>query len=99
MGVGVTLEFPLKPGRVTITRITRPVNGKSRILIAGGEVLRLSPKERGNPAKIKLDDPLERFLDALVKGGVEHHLIMAYGDIRKELFLLSEVLDLEPITP
>ena len=99
VGVGVTLEFPLKPGRVTITRITRPVNGKSRILIAGGEVLRLSPKERGNPAKIKLDDPLERFLDALVKGGVEHHLIMAYGDIRKELFLLSEVLDLEPITP
>ncbi|MCD6421332.1 MAG: hypothetical protein J7L17_02860 [Thaumarchaeota archaeon] len=99
VGVGVTLEFPLKPGRVTITRITRPVNGKSRILIAGGEVLWLSPKERGNPAKIKLDDPLERFLDALVKGGVEHHLIMAYGDIRKELFLLSEVLDLEPITP
>ena len=99
VGVGVTLEFPLKPGRVTITRITRPVNGKFRILIAGGEVLRLSPEERGNPAKVRLDDPLESFLAALVKGGVEHHLIVAYGDIRKELFLLSDVLDLEPITP
>ena len=99
VGVGVTLEFPLKPGRVTITRITRPMNGRFGILIAGGEALRLSPEERGNPAKIRLDDPLERYLDALVKGGVEHHLIMVYGDIRRELFMLSEVLDLEPITP
>ena len=99
VGVGVTLEFPLKPGRVTITRVTRPMNGRFGILIAGGEVLRLSPEERGNPAKIRLDDPLERFLDALVKGGVEHHLIMVYGDIRRELFMLSEILDLEPITP
>ena len=59
----------------------------------------IASEERGNPAKIRLDDPLERFLDALVKGGVEHHLIMVYGDIRRELFMLSEILDLEPITP
>jgi len=56
----------------------------------------IASEERGNPAKIRLDDPLE---NALVKGGgVEHHLIMVYGDIRRELFMLSEILDLEPIT-
>lgn len=99
VGVGVTMEFPLKPGRVTITRITRPLNGRFKILIAGGEVLPLPPQERGNPAKIKLDVPIDHFLDALVKGGVEHHLIMTYGDLRRELELISMILDLDPIIP
>jgi len=59
------------------------VNGRFRILITGREAPQLSPIERGNTAKVKLDDPLESFLDTLMKCGVEHHTIIAYGDIRK----------------
>ncbi len=99
VGVGVTMEFPLKPGKVTITRITRPLDGRFKILVAGGEILPSPAEERGNPAKIRLDDPVDSFLDALVRGGVEHHLIVAYGDIRRELELLSTILDLDLITP
>lgn len=99
VGVGVEMEFPLKPGKVTITRITRPIDGKFGILIATGEALPVSPRLRGNPANVRLDVPLDRFLDALVEGGVEHHLIMAYGDLSEELKLLSEIMDLKPIIP
>lgn len=98
-GVGVELEFPLKPGNVTIARITRPMNGKFGMLITTGQVLPAEKKLRGNPANIKLDVPVSRFLDALIRGGVEHHLIMAYGDLTEELRTLCELMDLDPIIP
>lgn len=97
--VSVEVEFPLKPGRVTLAKLTRPIAGKYSMLIATGDVLQVSPRTRGNPANIRLDVSVEKFVSAMVENGVEHHIIMAYGDVAEELTMLCDFLDIRPIIP
>lgn len=99
VGVSVELEFPLKPGRVTLAKLTRPMGGRYSMLIATGNALQVSPRTRGNPANIRLDVPVDRFIDAMVKEGVEHHVILSYGDIKEELTMLCDILNIKPIIP
>ena len=53
---GVTNEFPLKPGRVTLARLGETRDGEGfRMLIATGTGLDTDLFVRGNPLKIKFD--------------------------------------------
>lgn len=42
VGVSVEVEFPLKPGRVTLAKLTRPIGGRYSMLIATGNALQIS---------------------------------------------------------
>lgn len=99
VGVSVEVEFPLKPGRVTLAKLTRPIAGKYSMLIASGNAVQVSPRTRGNPANIRLEASVEKFVSAMVENGIEHHVIMAYGDIREELMMLCDMLDIKPVVP
>jgi L-fucose isomerase-like protein len=99
VGVSVEVEFPLKPGRVTLAKLTRPIAGKYRMLITNGNALEISPRTRGNPAKIRLDVPIEKYVNSMVENGIEHHIIMAYGDVTEELLMLCDMLDIKPVVP
>jgi len=99
VGVSVEVEFPLKPGRVTLAKLTRPIAGKYSMLIASGNVLQVSQRTRGNPANIRLDIPVEKFVDAIINEGVEHHIIVVYGDIKEELMILCDMINIKPIIP
>ena len=65
------MEFTAKPGRVTLLQITPTIEG-FRMIIAAGEALGLGGvRMEGFPhAQIKLDFPLDDFLDRLLKGGL-----------------------------
>lgn len=91
---GCTFEFPLKPGAVTLFKISRPYEGKFRMLVASGEVTRHEKPVRGNVADVRLDVPAAQFVDALVGGGFGHHIVMAYGEIADELAKIADLLDL-----
>jgi len=91
---GCTFEFPLKPGAVTLFKISRPYEGKFRMLVASGEVTEHVGSVRGNVADVRLDVPAARFVDALVGGGFGHHIVMAYGEIADELEKISDLLGL-----
>ncbi len=91
---GCTLEFPLKPGAVTLFEISRPHEGKFRMFVASGEIIKHKGPVRGNVADVHLSVPAAQFVDALVGGGFEHHIVVAYGEIASELEKLCELLDL-----
>jgi L-fucose isomerase-like protein len=99
VGGGVEVEFPLKPGRVTLAKLTRPMGGKCSMLIATANAVEVSPRMRGNLANIRLDVPIKKFVDAMVNEGVEHHIIVAYGDIKEELMMLCDMIDINQIIP
>lgn len=92
--VGVTAMFPLKPGRVTLSRLSYS-QGKYRLLLTKGEVLESELLFQGNTAEIRPDSGAAKLLDTIIYGGFEHHMVMAYGDIQNELEHWAKMINLE----
>jgi len=95
---GVTGEFPLKPGRVTLARLGEKRDGDGfRMLIATGEGLDTDLFVRGNPLKIKFDAGCDKLREVVISQGWEHHYALAYGDLVPELLDICRILDIEPV--
>jgi L-fucose isomerase-like protein len=78
---GVTNEFPLKPGRVTLARLGETRDGDGyRMLIATGDGLDTDLFVRGNPLKIKFDAGCDALRKEIIYNGWEHHYALMYGD-------------------
>lgn len=82
--LGVAGNFALRPGRVTIARLSQS-GDRFRMLITGGEALDAQNRFQGNTAEVRLDPPAERFVNDLVGLGFEHHTVLAWADRRAEL--------------
>jgi L-fucose isomerase-like protein len=74
-------EFPLKPGRVTLMRISRAF-GETKMVIAGGEMLKRPMAFTGTSGVLRFDGGTASALDRIVASGLEHHMALAYGDHR-----------------
>lgn len=95
---GVTDEFPLKPGRVTLARLGEKRDGDGfRMLIATGEALDTDLFVRGNPVKIKFDAGCGKLRETVINQGWEHHYALCYGDLVPELLDLCRILEIEPV--
>ncbi len=87
-------EFPLKPGRITLCRITQG-NGKLRMMLSGGEMLRAPLAFSGTSGVARLDVHAEAYRARLLDAGMEHHSSLAYGEYRPVLRRVARYLDLE----
>ena len=95
---GVTVEFPLKPGRVTIARLSENQTGDGyRMLITTGTAIQTPQLLRGNPLQIKFDVDLPTLAQTLVYQGFEHHFSVVHGEIGDQLVDLCRVMNIEPI--
>lgn len=94
---GITNEFPLKPGRVTLARLgdTRDGDGY-RMLIATGDGLDTDLFVRGNPLKIKFDAGCDAVRKEVINNGWEHHYALMYGDQSEALLALCRNMDIQP---
>jgi len=86
-------EFPLKPGRFTLARLSQS-GGTQRIVVGGGEMLRAPLAFSGTAGVARLDRSVEDTLSTVMSEGIEHHYGIAYGDVRAELRELADQLDL-----
>ena len=77
-------EFALRPGRVTLGRISQ-ARGRHQMVIAGGDMLDRPMAFTGTSGTLRFDAPASRVTDAIVGGGIEHHLALTYGDHRQHL--------------
>jgi L-fucose isomerase-like protein len=87
-------EFPLKPGRITLCRITQG-DGKLRMMLSGGEMLRAPLAFSGTSGVARLDVHAEEYRARLLDAGMEHHSSLAYGEFRPVLRRVARYLDLE----
>jgi L-fucose isomerase-like protein len=74
-------EFPLKPGRVTLMRISR-AHGQTKMVLAGAEMLKRPMAFTGTSGVIRFDGGTARALHNVMASGLEHHMALAYGDHR-----------------
>jgi L-fucose isomerase-like protein len=87
------MEFPLRPGRVTIARLSE-ANGDYRLVVGSGEMLRAPLSFSGTSGVLRFDRPAAEVLDVILKEGLEHHLSLTYGDYVPALLALSSMLDI-----
>lgn len=101
--VPLVMEFALKPGRVTLARLSR-ATGELRLVIGGGEMLSAPPSFSGTSGVVRFDSRLDRglapppagsgVLATILNEGLEHHLALTYGDHRASLRALAKMLGL-----
>jgi L-fucose isomerase-like protein len=87
------MQFPLKPGRVTIARLSE-ATGAFRLVIGGGEMLKGPPAFTGTSGRIRFDSGAAAVMDTLLREGLEHHLSITYGDHQDTLCALAQILGL-----
>lgn len=87
------LEFPLKPGRVTLARLSE-ATGEFRLVIGGGEMLKAPPSFTGTSGTIRFDSGAQAVMDTIMAEGLEHHLSLTYGDHTETLLALAKMLNL-----
>ena len=86
-------EFALKPGRVTLARLTQAKN-EIRLVLGGAEVLRAPPSFSGTSGVARFDKPAGDVLERIMREGLEHHTALVYGEHRPALRRLAGMLDL-----
>ena len=87
------MDFPLKPGRVTVARLSR-ATGDLRMVVGGGEMLAAPPSFSGTSGTLRFDRPVRDVLDMIMDEGLEHHISLTYGDHVPALLALAKMLDL-----
>ena len=86
-------EFPLKPGRVTLARISQS-RGRHRLVVGGGEMTRAPLAFSGTAGVVRFDNEADQVMSTVMDEGLEHHFGIVYGDVREELRALASVLAL-----
>ena len=86
-------EFLLKPGRVTVTRLTQ-ARGRTRLMLAGAEMVEAPMSFSGTSGVIRFDRPAREVLDSIMSEGLEHHYGFVYGEHRPALRALAGRLEL-----
>jgi L-fucose isomerase-like protein len=81
-------EFALRPGRVTIARLSQ-AGGIQSLVIGGGTMLDEPLAFSGTAGVIEFDDPAPEVVATIVREGLEHHFGIVYGDYREELEALA----------
>ena len=93
---GVTDEFPLKGGRVTLARLGEKRDGTGfRMLVCTGTGLDTDLLVRGNPLKVKFDAGCDAIRDEVIQNGWEHHYALMYGDQAEALRDFCRNLNIE----
>ena len=92
-GVPFMFNFPLKPGKVTFTRLSRFKDGL-RLVVGAGQVLPARPGFTGTYGVVRMDHPAAQVLDTVLQQGLEHHLALTYGEHLSALHKLAEMLKL-----
>ncbi len=75
----LVMDFPLKPGIVTLARLSQ-ATGSLRLVLGRGEILAEPKPFSGTAGILRLECSAEEFLNLLMREGLEHHISLTYGD-------------------
>ncbi|MBT2692571.1 hypothetical protein [Bacillus sp. ISL-55] len=91
--MGLTMEFGLKAGGVTIFRLSEDADGY-RLLVMKGEALDVEQPFSGTSVEVALQGDVQETLYSLMESGYEPHYAIVYADVTEELLSLGKRLGL-----
>lgn len=89
-GKGVTADFVLKEGPMSIFRIDT-ARGKTRVYYEEGQAVEMDKLLSGTYAKVYFNRNIQDILDTVTYSGVAHHVIMGYVQYKKAVKYLSRI--------
>jgi len=95
-GKGVTADFVLKSGELSIARIDT-ARGKRRMFLQRAKAVPMQKELKGTYLKAVFDRPLKEVLDLIIYHGVAHHASVVYGDFIEPLRIAASIMDWEVI--
>ncbi len=95
-GKGVTADFVLKSGKMSILRIDT-ARGKTRIFYEEGEAINMKKELSGTYAKVIFNHHIKEVIDTVVYTGVAHHVIMGYEQYDRAMRYLARIKGWEVI--
>ncbi len=81
-------EFALRPGRVTLCRLSQ-AGGVHSLVIGGGTMLDEPLAFSGTAGVVEFDRSASEVVATIAREGLEHHFGIVYGDYREELEALA----------
>ncbi len=95
---GICIEFPLKRGPVTLAKLMRPRGGTFSMFISRGESVE-GPEHRGSVIYVQPEAGVDRFVSRMLEDGVEHHIVVGYGDLVTPLARWCHLMQVRVISP
>jgi len=77
-------EFTLKPGRVTLMRISQ-AQGVPKMILSGADMLDRAMTFTGTSGVLQFDRNAGDVMQSVMDTGLEHHMALVYGDHRAAL--------------
>jgi L-fucose isomerase-like protein len=89
-GKGVTADFVLKSGAISLLRLDS-VGQEIRLFLQVAQAVPMSKDLKGTYAKVKFPQGVRQVLDTVTANGIAHHISVAYGDFSAPLALLAKI--------
>jgi L-fucose isomerase-like protein len=96
-GRGVTADFVMKSGEVTLMRIDS-ARGKTRLFIQKGMSIPMEKNLKGTYCKVVFHKTVRDLLDIVTTNGIAHHVSMVYGDHVDAMYAFARMMNFEVIS-
>ena len=94
-GAGVSVEFKLKTGPVTLLSCSVDENGRMHLISARGESVPGAIPQTGNTnTRCRFDRPVTEFIEGWCDAAPTHHLALGIGDHTAEIRLFARMMGL-----
>ncbi len=97
LGGSTTVDFVLKPGRVTVSRLGEK-DGKYRMFVTTGDAVDTDVALRGNCQEIMFDRSVREVMNTIFSQHIEHHFCIGYGDIYEDILGVCRLANIPVIT-
>ncbi len=95
-GSGISVEFSVKTGPITILGMTQNAEGRLKLILAEGESIPGPILRIGNTnSRIKFSQPPAEFLQAWTRQGPTRHVALGIGHIAEKIKYTAKLLNLE----
>jgi L-fucose isomerase-like protein len=89
-GKGVTADFVMKPGELSLLRLDY-ASGEYRIFLQKAEGIPMEKELKGTYVKVKFQDHVKDVLQKIVQNGIAHHISVVYGDFIKTIAIFAKI--------
>ena len=89
-GKGVTADFVMKSGDISLLRIDS-AGQEYRLFLQRGQGIPMSKDLRGTYLKVRFEEPVKTVMEKILYNGLAHHASMVYGDYIKPFEIFARL--------
>jgi len=89
-GKGVTADFVMKSGEISMLRIDYAPN-EYRVFLQKANGIPMDKDLKGTYVKVRFQDDVRKVLDKIIQNGIAHHISVVYGNFIKPIEIFAKI--------